>query len=426
MGEKASFVESIQEKMMIFTSKMQANIYIQSLSQGMMGTMGVLIAGSICNLLVNMPIPGWLNVIQALGIYDLLTVVVKIFQLTGPLSAFLIGFALAKYKDVNQVQAGILCFMSYLLCVPVITGEVEAVAFTAINSENIATAMIVGMVATSIFAWITKKGVVLKMPDVIPEFVSSSLGSIPACVLSVLPFIILRGVLSNTSFGSFPGLVSALISSPLSHLGNNIFGHMVFTLLSSLCWWLGIHNSPVMTAAMIVVMPATTENIMAVMSGLEAPHLLSLYSLLIPAQLIGGPGAMLGLYVNALRCKSERYKAQAKIQLIPGLFNIIEPAIFGFPVMMNFTFLIPMLLTPQVILIVLYFCLEAGLFTTPVTILSAFLPAPICGFLMGSTFGLGIFMIIASVFSVIAWYPFVKLADKRQLQEEAALQADNE
>ena len=404
MTEKASFFDTAQEKLMTFTAKIQSNIYIQAITQGMMGTMGVLIGGSIINLFVNFPIPGWADILTSLGIYNLLTVVVKLFQLTAPITAFNIGYAYAKFKKVNQLQVGVISFMCFILTIPLLEGDVLQMA--SLNSQNIACALITGLLASSIFVWVTNKNIVIKMPDSVP------------------PFIILRGVLEATSFASFPGLINALIAMPLQNLGNNIGGHMVFLFLSCLVWWFGIHNMPVLIVASIVMGPAMTENINAVMSGAAAPNMLSWLSFLVPAQFVGGPGCLIGLAICAsLFAKSERYKSQGKIQLIPTIFNITEPCMFGMPTILNPLFLIPQLLVPQIVLLAEYACLKIGLFTTPIASLSNFMPGPIIGWLMGGGIGLGVFMVLACIFSVVCYYPFFKIADKQELKREQSVEA---
>ena len=66
------FSEKAQLFLTNLTQKVQSNIYISAITEGMMGAMGVLIGGSIVNLLVNLPIPGWADVLRSIGIYDLL------------------------------------------------------------------------------------------------------------------------------------------------------------------------------------------------------------------------------------------------------------------------------------------------------------------------------------------------------------------
>lgn len=420
------FFERVQEKMASIVNVVQGNIYVQAISQGMIGAMGILIAGSIINLIVNLPIPQWADILAGIGIYDLLATCVKIFQLTAPIMCFNIAYALAKFKDIDRLQAGILAIMCFFLTVPVVSPEpnVDYFSLSYLNAGAIFTAMLTALISCSIFAWTVKRGIVLKLPESIPEFVRASLGIIPSSLLSVLPFIVLRGILSASPFGSFPDFLNAIIMIPLSGFGNSLAGSAVFLLFSSALWWLGIHNAPVIMMAMVTMTPAYTENITAAMSGLPAPNLLSFGTWLIPGQLLGGPGCLIGFFLAMMVCKSARYKAQARIQFIPGLFNITEPAMFGAPIVLNPVLLVPFLLVPQVINVIMYLCLQMGIIGTPVASLNGYLPCFFNGFLLGGGIGLGIFFLFAIVLSTVLWFPFVKMMDNIELKREQAALAE--
>ena len=77
-------------------------------------------------------------------------------------------------------------------------------------------------------------------------------------------------------------------------------------------------------------------------------------------------------------------------------------------------------LFPQVVMVLLYLGLKAGLFTTPLMMPSSFLPGPIQGFLMGGGVGFGIWVIAMCILSCIVYYPFVKIMDNQALKEESA------
>ena len=56
---------------------------------------------------------------------------------------------------------------------------------------------------------------------------------------------------------------------------------------------------------------------------------------------IGGAGNTLGLCIATLFAKSEKYKAMRKLVIPANIFNINEPIIFGFPIMLNPLYVIP-------------------------------------------------------------------------------------
>ena len=47
-----------------------------------------------------------------------------------------------------------------------------------------------------------------------------------------------------------------------------------------------------------------------------------------------------------MTCKSQRIKKLSKLALVPGIFGINEPIVFGLPLVLNPAMLIPFMLVP--------------------------------------------------------------------------------
>ena len=123
--------------------------------------------------------------------------------------------------------------------------------------------------------------------------------------------------------------------------------------------------------------------------------------------------------------KSERYKALGKLSLGPAFFNINEPLLFGFPVVLNPIFFIPLVLTAILngVIGILFF--NIGFFNTlnPTIQLPWITPAPISAF-----FRIGILGVVASIIAILLngliYYPFFRRADKlAYLEEQNELEA---
>ncbi len=425
-------LENLQDKLMEFTAKVQGNKYIAAVSKAMLAGMGVLIAGTIANIIVNLPISAFQSFLEKTTLLSFLKEVVLIFQATVPMTCFLIAYHLATTNKVDAIQAGIAAFMNYLALVPStfatdannqLTGTLS---FSSLTPENMLTAILVGLLTGALFSWAINKHFVIKLPDSIPSFVKVSLESIPSSIVTVLPFIVLRFIFAKTSFGTFPGFVNTMLAAPLGLVGNSLGGHLLFLFLNNLVWFFGIHNAPIATVAMVVMMPAMVENITAVMSGQPATVPLSLISYMFIQNLFGGSCCTLGLTIDTvIFAKSERYKAQGKVQLIPSLFNIMEPAAFGMPLILNPIFFIPMTVGPLVLYLIYWFGLKLGLYTVPITMLNGFLPGFIQSFFMGGGIGFGILSIVLVVVCCLYWLPFLLAADKNELKLEKEATAKN-
>ena len=409
MAEKKG---NLQMKLMKFAGKFQNNYVVSSITTGMMNNMGVLMAGAIINILINLPIQPWIDFLTNIGLLAILNQVVTILNCTALFIAFGIGRIASEKRGANGVEGGILALACFLIVTPL--GEDGASFATAyLGAQGIVTCMIVGVTAGYLYSVLSKTKLKIKMPDSVPPFVAKSFENIPGLCVTVVPFVICRIIFASTAAGSMTAWINSTIQAPLTSVGNTLGGQMLLVFVCCFLWWLGMHGTLIIYPAIMLVLYAPlTENIAAHAAGQPLPNLLSMMTLWTAVQFIGGPGCLFGLYID-------RYKAQGKLQLVPGLFNIIEPAVYGLPVVLNFTLLVPYIVIPQVIMVAQYLCLKAGLFTSPLTMASSFLPAPVIGFLASGGVGYGIFVCVACLFSCVAYYPFVKIMDAQQLKIES-------
>lgn len=419
--------DKLMEKIMPAIEGMQQNIYVSSITNGMMGTMGVMMASAIFQLIYSFPITPWTNLLQNIGLYDLLTTVVNICNLTAIFMVFNIGRTLGEKKGVDGIQTGLAALLCFLIITPLDNIEGANYLNTSwLGAQGIFTAMIVALLAPSLYAFCINKNIVIKLPEAVPEFVSKNLSSIPSALVTVVPFVALRGIFGMTAWGSFTSFIYAMIQTPLSGLGNSLPAHLAAVAICCFLWWCGVHGTlVVLGAAMAVWSAATIENLTAFNAGDPIPFLLSSVTFFLILQFTGGPGCLFGLYVNmAFFSKSERFKAQGKLSLVPGFFNIIEPTVFGVPVVLNPILLVPFVGLPLLSYILYYICASIGIIGVPAVNLTVMvLPGPIAGFLLGGGISLGIFVLAILALSVVVYYPFFKVLDNQALKEEREIAA---
>ena len=142
---------------------------------------------------------------------------------------------------------------------------------------------------------------------------------------------------------------------------------------------------------------------------------------------MGGGGATIGLViVIALIARRKRAsqltKAMVPLTLKPGIFNINEPAMFGLPVVMNISLLIPFILAPVANAIICYFAMSTGLVakTTGIAV-SWTMPPIISGFLTtGGHISGAILQIVCIIVDIAIYWGFYRTVEKQNLELEAA------
>ena len=140
----------------------------------------------------------------------------------------------------------------------------------------------------------------------------------------------------------------------------------------------------------------------------------------------GGIGATLGLaIVLVFFAKSKRYKQLSRMAIVPQIFNIGEPLLFGIPIMLNPLLFIPYMGGVIVNTFVAYFSVYFGIVARFSGVdVSWTLPTGIQGLLSNTKpiEGLLLQLVIVAL-DMLIWYPFVKIIDKQALEEESTNKA---
>ena len=141
---------------------------------------------------------------------------------------------------------------------------------------------------------------------------------------------------------------------------------------------------------------------------------------------ITGSGITFGIVIYTLFfAKSAQLKALAKVEVVPALFNINEPFLFGVPICLNPFMAAPFILTPMIALFLEYMAISVG-FIAPYTGVAVPWTTPpiISGFIVGASGGTAIqtalLQAIILAISVVSYFPFMKIIDNQNLANEAA------
>ncbi|GFI32246.1 lichenan permease IIC component [Lachnospiraceae bacterium] len=174
---------------------------------------------------------------------------------------------------------------------------------------------------------------------------------------------------------------------------------------------------------MPVLMGTMPANIEAYAAGKPLPFLAAavVYYVLVNDAV----GNTLALSLNTLFARSEKYKAMKKLVIPANIFNINEPVIFGFPVMLNPLYFIPLILATlgNGMIAVLYMKLIT-IPVNPAVYLAWVTPRPVFTFLAGGWQFL-LLWVVCLVFDYIVWYPFFRVDDRKEYEKEQQIARKN-
>lgn len=409
------------DRILEYAAKIQGNIYLDSISKGLMGTLPITMIGSIALLLAVLPIEPWTNFIGSIGVTPFLlaasTVTTSCLSIYA---SFLIGYRLAHHLEVDEIPAGLISMFAFFIATPLTDG---ALTMSYMGAQGLFTALVASLVATKIYAMLMKcDALKIKMPPSVPAMIATTFSTLIPAILVGMIFIVIAVLFSYTPWGSFAEMVYTLVATPLMNVGGSIWSLVLIVLVQMLLWFFGIHGSLVVgTVISAVYMPMALENMELFAAGTpaaELPHILgnTFYSLYAG---IGGAGGTLSLLiVMFLFAKSKQNKELAKLAGIPGLFTINEPIVFGYPLIMNPIMAIPFIITPIVQILIPYFATSMGLIPPLTGVQVPFgVPVIVGGFMAGG-WTAALMQIIDIAVGCLIWFPFFKISDGQMVKEE--------
>lgn len=423
---------SLLEKYLVpFSSKLSANRFLKSISEGFSILLPIVMAGAIFTLLANFQLEPYQNFITAVHIKEILSFVPTVTtDMLAVYLAFLVAYSLCGNlgEKKDAVIAGALSLFVFLLMIPLGASEAKdgvvmsvsaALGTRWLGSAGLFSAMIIGLVVPVLYVAVLHKNWTIKMPDGVPPTIAKSFSAlIPGFMIAIL-FSCIRYGFSLTSFGSLNQFIYSTLQAPLTSLGASPFTYIVMILLCSILWFFGLHGGMIVMSIMSLLYTAPSlENLNAYAQGLPMPNVITMSNWTIFVSL-GGAGGTLGLCILMLfASKSKRYKALGTLAIAPGICGINEPVTFGLPMVLNTTMIIPFILTPIITFTIAYLCTISGIIEplngtnmplgTPVIV-----NALICG-----GWKVAVLQVCLILVQIGIYFPFFKVLDKQAYELE--------
>lgn len=235
--------------------------------------------------------------------------------------------------------------------------------------------------------------------------------------MSFLPLLIVIFLVWTISYLFNIDIYSSLITmmKPLEQMGDTVYCVVVVNIFMHIFGFAGLHGISVINGVFFALwqkfLLMNTEmhamNLHAVLPTITAYPFYQWFIW------IGGAGTTLPIPFMLLFSKNKHLKNVGKISLIPSLFNVNEPLIFGIPIVANPIFLIPFILAPTCCGIISFLAFQANLVYRPFIevpwVLPAFFGAPLC---CQDSRAL-ILLLVNMTVSAFIWLPFLKAYEKK-------------
>lgn len=327
-----------------------------------------------------------------------------------------IGYRLAKSYQLDPLAGSQLAIAALLLTIiPQSKEGTFYLPMTDLGGHGLFVAMIVSIFAVEVLRFCQQKKMTIRLPSQVPSSVFRSFEALIPVTILVL-FMTLITVAAQLDLHA---LVTKM-AAPLVQAGDTLLGVLIPVGLTTFFWSFGIHGlSIVGTIVRPVWEVYLAKNAEAVAASKAIPHIAPepFYQWFI---WIGGSGATLGLVI-AMFCfsKSTYSKAMARAVVIPALFNINEPLLFGLPIILNPLLIIPFISVPLITAAISYLATLWGWVQPTYILVPWTLPAPLGAYLATGGDIRAIVLVLINIFlSFLIYLPFFKLHEKRILKSK--------
>lgn len=421
------FTDWLDKTLMSISTKLSENKYLSALQDGLMFSMPILIVGSICIIIGDFPLPIFQETMTSLlgdiwGTWCWDIMVPATTGLVSLLSIIGIANSLAIKNKVESLSAVGISLSAYFI----LLAQMEDGGFAVSNFEaqGLFTAMITALVATSIYSYVVNRNWIIRMPESVPSFVARSFNALIPAAVTLPVFLIVRILVSLTPYGTVTSFVIQALQMPLANITTSLIGTLFASFLNSFIWFFGIHGSSVVDSFMDPIWYATrAENLAIYQTAATAvrPYIVTMDFINFFVFLTGSGITLPLTIIMAYKCKSKRLKQIGKLSILPGIFNVNEPVIFGMPIVLNPMMLVPFVLAPTCSVLIAYLSMYMGLVPYPTGVTIPWTtPAPIAGWLMCNDWRGGLLQIVVLIVSGLIYYPFIKSLDKKYIVEENA------
>ena len=433
------FTSWMEEKFVTVAAKIGSQKHLVAIRDAFISIMPITMAGSIAVLLnaIVRDLPAkfelngiteafqWLIGINGNVWWGTLATLSMVF-------AFAIGYQLSKAYDTNPLAGGLISFASFIIATPQSTvvaledgttiGAWGNLAVGYLDAKGLFTALIVGFIATIIYAKMMKKNITIKLPEQVPPAVSKAFAAIIPGVTAMYAIGLITWALDKFAGTSLYALILEYVQMPFLSMSQGLGSVIIITASVSIFWFFGLHGSnvlaPVLDGIYKTALAENTNIYNATQSISELKYIWTRGSFDAYAWM-GGAGCTIALIIAIfIFSKREETRAVAKLSAPMGLFNINEPVVFGLPIVLNPVYLIPWVLVPTVLVIIAYAATSIGL-VPPVFLEVPWVMPPVlyAWFATGFSFSAALLALFNLAVGIAIWSVFVIIANRVEIKE---------
>lgn len=434
MEEKAT---PLLDKFAEVSAKIGNQVHLRSLRDAFATMTPVFILAGIAVLISNVVFPLFLTGDALVSAqYWGGAVTLGTINFSAILLAGLIGYCFARNKRFDdQIACVVVGIASLVIMMPqTVTATIDATAKTTADIKGaflttstgingLFAAIIIGLIATTIFIKLSGiEKLKVNLGEGVPPAVADSFNVMFPMLITLSIMALASALLYNLFATNLLAIIAVVVTAPLKNVMNSgPLAVIIIYTFANLLFCLGIHQSTisgVLAEPILTVLIVDNMATFAAGGTIPADHYMNM-QIINTFALIGGSGCTLMLLADTfLFSKNKASRDIAKLAVLPGIFNINEPVIYGYPIVYNLPLIIPFVIIPDILIAATYGLTCVGLISPCVVMVPWTTPVFISGFLAtAGDFRAVIWQVIEVALSMAIYLPFMKISEKVQAKQ---------
>lgn len=415
------------DKMKPFFEKVSNNPYLRAIRDGFVSCLPVILFSSLFILVACIPeiwdfkwddyVSGllWQAYGYSMGILSVLMVATIAKSLTDNFN-----HKLPKLRQINTVSVMIVSIICFLLLS--VEGVDKGIATEFMGTKGLLSAFVVAFAVPNIYKFFVGRGITIKLPEEVPHYIAQTYADLFPLAASITFFWVFSFVFRDVTGMLFGNWILELFK-PLFQAADGYIGIALIYGAMAMFWFVGIHGPSIVEPAVTAIYIANIElNLQMVQAGEHATAILTHPTSYFVATLGGTGATLMFCAMCAFIAKSKQLRTVGRSSIIPVIFAVNEPILFGAPIVLNPVLFVPFILAPIAnVWLYKFFVDVLGMnafsyilpWTTPGTI----------GLIVATGFAkLSFFLApLLLVVDAVIYYPFFRAYDKQLVEREALI-----
>ncbi|MFL5422281.1 MAG: PTS sugar transporter subunit IIC [Myxococcales bacterium] len=398
---------SLRERVQRAGAAISRQPHLQAIRDGVVGVIPIILVGSAFLFLWYPPWPGlsaYLPHPSALRAgYLACAGLISIYACVAT------ALSLARRREVDAAASATTALAVFLVAQEPasVTGGAPGLALSTLGAAGLFPSFAAAILSVEVIALFARRKWGIRLGGGAPDVVVRSFDAL-------LPSAILIGTVWAVVHVFGVDLISGIVAvfRPLVRGGDSLAAVLVVVCIDSALWLVGVHGLAVLAAIRPLWLSAIAENMAAASNGLRPPHVFT-QEFFIWFTWQGGSGATLALAFLLLFARSKQLRLIGRAGVLPSIFNINEPIVFGTPVVLNPILAPAFLLAPAACVTVSWVAMRLGLVRPPYIEVVWTLPAPVGAWLStgGDPHAVAL-QLVNLALALLIWWPFVRRYDR--------------